>query len=306
MRKLLLLPATITFLGAACSQDGSEELAALRTEIADLRAVAGPPPSSLDSLYPPAAASPVFLQEMLGLSHALTGVAVDLSEQDVERARDWFERFRSQYAAVSRLVPEWAEAYPTEPVDQLAAALAEGDPEQIGAALAAVGAVCHDCHVVNMAKVQYRYRWGDFSSIQLIEPVTGRELGFKDLMREMETAFVGISVDLEEGQLENARAQFATFRDRIRLLAGACAFCHTTERKYFVDKGVLAAVDRLGSVLERDAPDAEAVGRLGQEIGMESCAKCHLVHGPAALVKAQWEAHPNPPAPGITEFTERP
>jgi mono/diheme cytochrome c family protein len=226
---------------------------------------------------------------MLELSEAFAGIAVDVFEQDVEHARAGLERFRTEYVAVSRLVPEWEAAYPTGPVDTLASAVEAGDPGSIGTAFERIGAVCHECHVANMAKVQYQYRWGDFGKIRFTDPATDRELSYKQLMQEMETAFMGISVDLQQQQPANARAQFETFQARLSLLATACVACHTTERKYFVDASVQETVQRLRMVLEDDTPDAEMAAQLGQQIGMESCSKCHLVHGPAALFKAQWE-----------------
>jgi mono/diheme cytochrome c family protein len=281
--------AVVPALLAGCAAEQNGELARLREEVADLRTTVGPPPSSLDSLYPPVAAAPVLLLRMLELGEALSGVAVDVFEQDVEHARAGLERFRAEYAAVSRLVPEWEAAYPTGPVDALAAAVESGDPEQIGAAFEGVGAVCHECHVVNMAKVHFQYRWGDFGKISLRDPMSGRELSYRQLMQEMETAFVGIGTDLRQQQTENARAQFATFRTRFNLLTTVCVTCHATERKYFIDAGVQQAVQRLGEVLQSDIPNATLAMELAQEIGEESCSKCHLVHGPAALTKALWE-----------------
>jgi len=273
---------------AGCGAE-QEELSRLREEVAELRTMAGPPPGSLDSLYPPVAPGPVLLQRMLELGEAFSGLAVDVFEQDVENARAGLDRFRTEYVAVSRMVPEWEEDYPAGPVDALAAAVESGEPERIGAAFEGVGAVCHECHVANMAKVHYRYRWGDFGRINLADPASGRELSWKQLMQEMETAFVGIGTDLRQQQVDNARAQFETFRSRLNLLGTACVACHTTERTYFTDPGVRQMVQRLGTLLRNDTPDGAAVAELGQQIGMESCAKCHLVHAPAALAKAQWE-----------------
>ncbi len=97
----------------------------MREQVAELRAVPGPPPS-LDSLYPPFTEGPVYLQRMRALSAMLTGVGVDLAEQDVDNARSGFARFRDEYVAVAQLVPEWADDYPIEPVDGLGAVLESG------------------------------------------------------------------------------------------------------------------------------------------------------------------------------------
>ena len=289
MSRLALVIVVVPVVSLACAADQREELASLREEVAELRTMVGPPPASLDSLYPPVAPGPVLLQRMVQLGEAMSGVAVDVFEQDVEHAAAGLEQFTTEYQAVSGLVPEWESAYPVGPLDSLAAAVESGDPQRIGAAFEAVGAVCHECHVANMAKVHYRYRWADFGKISLREPASGRVLTYKQLMQEMETAFSGIATDLRQQQVENAQAQFATFQARLDLLATVCVVCHATERKYFVDAGVQQMVQRLGAELQGGTPDAAQVMELGQQIGMESCSKCHLVHAPAALTKALWE-----------------
>ena len=178
IRLALTIAVVLAFL-TACAPEHDEELVRLREEVGSLRTLVGPPPSSLDSLYPPAAPAPVLLMRMIELGDAMSGIVVDLSEQDVEHVRAGLERFKTEYVALSRLVPEWEGAYPAGPVDTLIAAVESGDPARIGAAFAGVGAVCHECHVANMAKVHYRYRWGDFAGINLSDPTSGRALSYR-------------------------------------------------------------------------------------------------------------------------------
>lgn len=289
MKSRWVFPVLLAAAAVGCTQSTSEtaeEMAALREEVALLRDIAGAPPSSLDNLYPPVAPGPVLLQEMMELATALTGLGVDVFEQDGEHVPAGFEQFRAKYAAVAQLVPEWESAYPLGPVEELGMALETGDPERIGAAFEGVGVVCHDCHVANMAKVHFVYRWPDFGMIQLPDPSTGRALSWKEIMREMENAFVGMSVDLQQQQTDNARAHFDTFRARFDLLKVGCGVCHASERSYFVDPTVTGMIQQLGAVLESDTPDGAAAAQLGEQIGMESCSKCHLVHAPAAMYKA--------------------
>jgi len=288
MRARALVPVTAMVLVVACGANGTEETVRLRQEVARLEGAAGPPPISLDSLYPPVAAAPVYLQAMLGLGEAFTGIVVDFSEQDVEHLEPGFERFRDRYAAATKMVPEWADKYPVEPVDRLGAALASGEPQQIGDALGAVGAVCNDCHVATMAKVQYRYHWGDFSRITVADAAAGRQLSYPELMQELDVGMVGIGIDLEEGQPDRALAHFDAFRSRFGQLAAVCGNCHATERKYFVDATAWETIERLGAALRGDAADPQQVGTLLQRIGLETCHRCHLVHAPAALAARQW------------------
>ena len=64
-----------------------------------------------------------------------------------------------------------------------------------------------------------------------------------------------------------------------------CGDYHDTERKYYVDEGVQALVDKLGQTLSEPSFDPKAAELLRQKIGMKSCTPCHWVHIPAAYAQ---------------------
>jgi cytochrome c556 len=289
MRRITPFPMVILALVAGCAPDQSAEVQQLRDRVAELEAMVGPPPASLDQFYPPQAEGPVYLARMHQLAGGITALGVDLGEQDMENVQRGFAQFRDEYVAVSQMVPEWADQYPIEPVDRLGAALDAGDPDAIGAAFQEVGAVCHSCHVANLPKTYFRYRFGDFMALRITEPASGRELRYPELMREIEGALTGAVVDVMQGQPDRAREHYGTFRARFELLGTVCAACHTTERHYFVDADVWSKVDALGAALRQAQPDPQLVQHTVQEIGEESCGKCHLVHAPSALTRMHWD-----------------
>lgn len=285
MRRLTLLlllgflTALSIGLGVSSSQSQEKE---------GLSAIASPPPNSLDMLYPPKAEQPMFLFSMLGMDMSFTGIAADLFENDLQNAKANFEKFKAQYVEISKLVPEWEKNYPMGPLEDLGTALETGDPGNVMPAFEKVGKICHNCHVVTMAKVQQKYHWGDFRAIKVKDPLTQEEVNFSSLKRYMATNFVGIGVDVDQGQKENAQKQFQGFNARFQALEETCVSCHDTERKYYIDESVQALVDQLGQALMEPTIDLKVVGELSMGIGHESCFKCHLVHVPAALAKHQW------------------
>jgi cytochrome c556 len=289
IRRITFVALAPLLATSACGPDQSEELARLRARVAELEAMVGPPPASLDRFYPPQAERPVYLDRMHALSTALTAIGVDLAEQDLEYVPGAFAEFRDEYVAISAMVPEWTDGYPIEPVDQLGAALEAGDPDATAEAFQAVGAVCHSCHVTNLPKAYFRYRFGDFMALRLTEPASGRELRYPELMQEIEVALIGAVVDVMQGQPERAREHYATFRARFELLGTVCAACHTTERRYFVDADVWGKIDALGTALAHAQPDPQVVQHTVQEISEESCGKCHLVHAPSAMTRMHWD-----------------
>jgi cytochrome c556 len=258
-------------------------------EIEGLTAIASPPPSSLEALYPPKAEQPIYLFSMLGLDTSFSGIVADLFENDLPHAQANFKKFRAQYVEISRLVPEWEKNYPMGPVEDLGAALVNGDPGKVMAAYEKVGKVCHECHKTTMPQVQQKYRWGDFYAIRAKDPLTNEEVDFPQLKKYLAANFAGISVNTEQGQRENAQKQFQGFIARFQALKETCGNCHDTERKYYVDESLQALVDQLGQALSGSSVDPNTVEKLKQGIGMESCLKCHLVHVPAAFAKFQWE-----------------
>ncbi len=72
----------------------------------------------------------------------------------------------------------------------------------------------------------------------------------------------------------------------IQAVKETCAECHDTERKYYIDTEIESMIDSIGTVLQNPSVDAGKVQALGQGIGQESCFKCHLVHLPAAMARA--------------------
>ena len=240
-------------------------------------------PGTLDAFYPPAAKGPVYLFRMLELETSFSGIIVDLMEEDLDGARGSFRDFQTQYRAIAAMVPEWEGEYPGGEVEKLGEALANGDRERAMGAFAAVGGICHRCHIAAMVPVQQRYHWGDFGAITVTDPLSGATTGYPQFKKFLSANLAGITVDLKQGQIANARKQFEGFRARFEALGGSCLGCHEKESSYFVNREMRESVEALGRTLGSRTIAPEAVTALVRKIGRESCSKCHLVHLPAAL-----------------------
>jgi hypothetical protein len=244
-------------------------------------------PASLDKLYPPQAKQPLFLARMHEMSDGFTGIVVDLFENDFENVESDYENFRTKYVELSRLVPEWSELYPMPPIEKLGAVLKTHDPGKVMPAIGQVGEICNECHFTYMPKVQSKYHWRNFQSLTVTDPLTNKTVSFAQIMQFVDANLSGIEVDLRQGQVENARKQQQALLARYHAMSEVCIDCHDSERHYYTDESVMAAIENLGEALNADNIDPALVGKYGQEIGTESCFKCHLVHVPAAA--AQWQ-----------------
>ena len=286
-RKSMILLFMVMLAG--CSDFHTHEIEILKQKNADLNELAAPPPASLDSLFPPIAKYPVYLEEMLKLDGPFAGIGIDLSENDFENVTKDFNSFKAQFTGISKLVPEWEKYFPLELVDSLGTALETKDHNKIMSAYGAVGKICHDCHASFMAKVQERYHWQDFTTIKVHDSLTNKDLNFSEFKLNLSSALTGIAVDLQQGQIENAQKQFQEFNSRFQTLKTICWNCHQTPRMYFVDETVQSMIDKLGSAINEPDIDTKQIADLSQGIGMESCFRCHLVHVPAALAKFNWD-----------------
>lgn len=250
------------------------------------RGRAGTLPETLNSIYPPAAGQPIYLFRMLELETFFSGIVVDLMEDDIEGARSSFDGFAGKYREVSGIVPEWKSKYPGEPVKELGEALAAGDRKRAMSAFAEMGGICHRCHVETMVLVQQKYHWGDFGAIAVKDPLSGAATGYPQFKQYLAANLAGITVDLRQGQVDNARRQFQEFRARFQALADSCNGCHEKKSKYYVDSEVQDIVEEIGKAFTSRTVAADVVIALTQNIGRESCSKCHLVHLPAAFAGA--------------------
>jgi len=274
---LALLMASLAGIALSGSTPGDSKIANL--------------PPSLDKLYPPQSPGPVYKQSMLRLANTFTGLVADVLENDQANTAASYAAFAQCYDETAAMVPEWKAQYPLEPLDGLKATLASGDPGQIMPAVEKLGGVCHHCHVATMVPVQQKYLWGRFADLSVTDPLSGQDFPYAKFMLMLQTNFAGIGNDLAQGQLENAKQQFAGFSARFGAMAESCEICHDTERHYFVDSGVTDRIAALGAALNSPTPDPGQAGKLMQAIGQESCSKCHMVHFPAAHAQEALALH---------------
>lgn len=286
-RFLLLLAGILIVLIFALEYNDLEAQKTERSEQASksLREIATSPPGSLDALFPPVAEEPIYLFRMIGLATPFEGIIVDLLENDLENARVNFEKFNTQYEEVSKLVSQWEKYFPKSPVEELGTALETGDQGKVMTAYEKVRKICHNCHIANMVGVQQRYHWGDFQAIQVTDTLTNEEVDFPRLMQSLSQNLSGISVNLEQGQKENALKEFQSFNAGFQLLKKTCSHCHEAKSKYYVDDAMQGLIDWFEQALRGSSYNPKVARSLSRRIQLESCFSCHMVHIPAAYSK---------------------
>jgi len=284
------MPFIILIFGPEYS--GSQNTKTQKSEEGDtvFNASISPPPSSLDILYPPQAKEPVYLIKMIELGTFFSGIVADVFENDFQNVEAGFERFKTKYVEVSKLIPEWEKEYPMNPVNELKMAIESGEQGKIMASIEKVGKGCHECHIWNMAKVQQKYHWGNFEEIKIKDPLTNGEISFAQLKLRLNANFAGIGLDVEQGEKENAKKQMQAFKARFQALKSTCQHCHEKRAMpHYADQEVISLIEYMDLELSRSTYNPKKIVSLIQKIGTESCFKCHLVHIPSAYAKLQWK-----------------
>jgi cytochrome c556 len=276
------------FLLSGCVQQkaatniDAEKLKTLETFI-------GPPPASMDELYPPKAAAPIYTIKMIELSTYLDSISVDLQEGDGSNAVKDYDAFKNSYTEVSKMVPELETEYKPGLVDALGKAMQSKDQEKVIQALQQIGESCDECHEEYRTSVWAKYIWRDYSSIELKDPLTQEKIPWKVYMIRLSSNYVGMTSDMMQGQIDSSKRNYQAFNSRFNGLAEGCKACHKSERRYFISEDIKGMIKSLGGALNSEKPNIGDIQKLSQGIGMESCYKCHIIHMPAQYFKKQWE-----------------
>lgn len=289
MKTIIFLFSAAFIFTTGCGIDRSGDINQLKQEVENLKELAGPPPASVDNLYPPTADAPILLIKMNRMNMFMTDIVNDIFKEDFAHAAVNFENFKAEYSETSGLIPEWKKYYLPDLVDELGKALQTSESGEVMEAIDIFGESCHHCHISNMTKVQQKYHWADISELTIADPLTKQELDFRQFKQLLNGSMVGVLVDVEQGETDNALKHFQALNIRFKELGMSCYPCHDTERTYYVDQKVQIILDKLGLILRSASPDPKQVTEFIQEFGMESCAKCHLVHTPAAFSKTRWD-----------------
>jgi hypothetical protein len=250
------------------------------------------PPKSLDQYYQKEPSD--YLMAMFGILGPMGGMETHLKDGNMDKAKEYFVAFKSEYFKQSKMVPEWSDHYPSEPLENLEKALDSGDSVKIEAAIQSVGMTCAKCHQEHRPEVWYKYHWKDSEKMTIADPVSGKSIGWLDYMFGLHHSFSATNTYLSEekadGKFGKTIAALNNLQKRVEGLNEGCKECHGKEdkRKYYTNSDILDLLSKAGDELNQTQPNIENVVKRLQGVGMESCYKCHVAHIPAATIQRTW------------------
>ena len=250
------------------------------------------PPKSLDQYYQKEPSD--FLMAMFGVLGPMGAMETHLKDGNMDKAKEYFVAFKTEYFKLSKMVPEWSKHFPSEPMDNLEKALDSGDPVKIQPAVQGVGKTCAACHQEHLPEVWYKYHWKDFETIKIPDPVSNKLLGFVEYMFGLHHSYSATNTYLSEekagGKFNKTIEALYDLEKRVEALNVGCKECHGKEdkRKYFTSPDIIDLLSTARYELQKTKPNIENVAKSIQGAGMQSCYKCHLVHVPAAIIHRAW------------------
>jgi hypothetical protein len=250
------------------------------------------PPKSMDQYYWKEPSD--YLMAMFGLVGPMGAMETHLNDGNMDKAKESFAAFKAQYFKVSKMVPEWSDHFPSEPIENLEKALDSVDYGKINPAIQGVGMTCAKCHQEHLPEVWYKYHWGDFKEIKISDPVTNKLLGFVEYMFGLHHSYSAVNTYLSEekagGKFNKTIEALYDLEKRVEALNVGCKECHGKEdkRRYFTSSDIIDLLSTARHELKKTQPNIEEVNKRLIGVGMGSCYKCHLVHVPAATVHRAW------------------
>lgn len=250
------------------------------------------PPKSLDQYYQKEPSD--FLMAMFGLVGTMGAMETHLKDGNMDKAKGSFSAFKAQYLKVSKMVPEWSDHFPSEPMESLEKALDSRDYGKIDPAIQGVGKICAECHQEHLPEVWYKYHWKDFAEIKIPDPVTNKMSGFIEYMFGLHHSYSEVNTYLSEekasGKFNKTTEALYDLEKRVEALNVGCKECHGKEdkRKYYTSPDIVDLLSTARYELQKTQPNLEEVNKKLIGVGMGSCYKCHLVHIPAATVHRAW------------------
>jgi hypothetical protein len=168
-----------------------------------------------------------------------------LKDGNIDKAKEYFAAFKAQYFKVSKMVPEWSDHSPSEPMENLEKALDSRDYGKIDPAIQGVGMTCARCHQEHLLEVWYKYHWGDFEIIKIPDPVTNKILGFIEYMFGLHHSYSAVNTYLSEekagGKFNKTIEALFDLEKRVEALNVGCRKCHGVEdkRKYYTSPDII-------------------------------------------------------------------
>ncbi len=234
-------------------------------------------PTSLAKWYKPQNKRQVWLHTMFSMRRELQAVTEYAAKHDAKRAEKWMLQLAEHHKKMRDMVPEWREDSDPMLIEQLQAAVDAADFTLVQRLAGKLERDCNACHRQFQALTALRYRWPDFTELQ-IDDGHGAQLGYDEHMERLSATLNRIRIASDDAQWPTARRSLSALRSQLASLGESCSTCHADDAPFqrILGNATQDTFDRLDQALI--AQDGKSSARLLGEAAVQSCARCHGVH----------------------------
>ncbi|WP_457638752.1 hypothetical protein [Persephonella sp.] len=246
-------------------------------------------PDELSNYYPPKSEKMEFVELMHSLSLSVTGIVVNLKEEDWKNVHRWAEKLEKDYLKIGKMVDKWDRLLKKEDAKNLVKFAKEKNKGGVRQSLQAVGRSCTQCHKNYKLSAKVKYHSPDFSGMKIEDPVTGLKYSVEDYMKAMTDDFKQMRIHAVEGEKTKTRKTGFNFIRRFEGMTQICSDCHTnklSEEIYFgieAEKHLTALREAVVNM------DVIRIKKEAKWLSENNCAKCHNVHETPYLLKERFE-----------------
>jgi len=251
----------------------------------------------MDKYYADPGEASEWIIQMEKMSTEYYAIFVNLEIKNWSLAEKNVQLFLDSYSKASKMIPEWEEEFDLKSAAVLKESVLTKKIKTIEETSKSIEKSCTRCHFKYNNSVWVRYHWPSTKTIKVLDPIEENEVTYKVYMQELFASFKRISVNFEQGDIQQSWRALDVFTKRFKSLRSVCSKCHVTEwtkssvtvKDFFVGEDIIKTLQEIKKDFATGEPSKKEFNKNIAYIKNRSCKACHLVHQPATAIQNAWK-----------------
>jgi len=229
------------------------------------------PPQSIAQWYKPLNKRQVWLHVMFKLRREMQAVGIYAASQDAENLKKWTAKLVTDYAKISKMVPEWEKKLNPSALNTLQKEAEDSNYDNVKQALLELDKSCQSCHQDFQTVTALLYRAPDFSDIKIADRVPSTAH-----MKSLNESVNKILIGFVDGRQDASLAAFSDLQKGMKELGQVCVTCHQGRDISYPSQTISEALVTLEQSLKTGT--IQDKGKALGTLAVIGCADCHGTH----------------------------
>ena len=207
----------------------------------------------MDKYYADSGKPSEWIVQMQKMSTEYYAIFVNLELKNWSLAEKNVQLFTDSYTKASKMIPEWEENFDINSANLLKKSILTKERKTIEKASKSIEKSCNHCHLKNNNSVWARYHWPLTETIKVLDPIGENEVSYDVYMEKLFDSLKRISVNFEQGDIQQSWRSLDVFTKRIKSLRSVCSKCHVTEwtksavsvKDFFVGEDIIKTLQEI-------------------------------------------------------------